>query len=202
MAGCQGIFQAHSTYGWLEKLWLEKLKQVASHDKCSGKVALEGDSIFSSLEDRGGEERVVIAAKGAAFLAYGSFSCICWTTHMETADEAVLAIVDQETVEDFCLLCESDVNDILELRIIMADSDQKIHEDGRVSDVLVVYTIFLVKQYPPLKGLKLALKTELKPCAKDPVHPVLLLILVLWRHFSFTLFIGLDSLAMIFPVVH
>ncbi|KAG5530880.1 hypothetical protein RHGRI_025734 [Rhododendron griersonianum] len=233
-----------STYGWLEKLWLEKLKQVASQDKCSGKVALEGDSIFSSFEDRGGEERVVIAAKGAAFLAYGSFSRICWTTHMEvvfakdpdalyhvqwevlkalmklalvvydledfiriayqeemnaerlelrdllssykvcvplesgsrdaifgcgygsldrlkllwltsifkTADEAVLAIVDQEeTMEDFCLLCESDVNDILEQRIIMADSDQKIHKDGRVSDVLVEWTIFLMKQYPPLK---------------------------------------------------
>ncbi|XP_058181602.1 uncharacterized protein LOC131300004 isoform X2 [Rhododendron vialii] len=70
----------------------------------------------------------------------------------KTADEAVLAIVDQEeTMEDFCLLCESDVNDILEQRIIMADSDQKIHEDGFVSDVLVEWTIFLMKQYPPLK---------------------------------------------------
>ncbi|KAF5944928.1 hypothetical protein HYC85_019005 [Camellia sinensis] len=37
------------------------------------------NSMFSSLKDRGGEDRVFTAAKGAAFLAHNSFSRISWT---------------------------------------------------------------------------------------------------------------------------
>ncbi|KAF5944489.1 hypothetical protein HYC85_018566 [Camellia sinensis] len=56
---------------------LEKIAKVASQEE-ERKDFLR-NSMFSSLKDRGGEDRVFTAAKGAAFLAHNSFSCISWT---------------------------------------------------------------------------------------------------------------------------
>ncbi|XP_028056840.1 uncharacterized protein LOC114260848 isoform X3 [Camellia sinensis] len=56
---------------------LEKIAKVASQEE-ERKDFLR-KSMFSSLKDRGGEDRVYTAAKGAAFLAHNSFSRISWT---------------------------------------------------------------------------------------------------------------------------
>ncbi|KAL7242345.1 hypothetical protein ACSBR1_014840 [Camellia fascicularis] len=56
---------------------LEKIAKVASQEE-ERKDFLR-KSMFSSLKDRGGEDRVFTAAKGAAFLAHNSFSRISWT---------------------------------------------------------------------------------------------------------------------------
>ncbi|KAH7840990.1 hypothetical protein Vadar_024243 [Vaccinium darrowii] len=201
--------------------WLESLKQIASQDKCSGKVASEADSMFSRLKDIEGEEQAVRAGKGAAFLAHKSFSSICWASHEEkvfskdpdalhrvqwevlkvlmmlalsvydmedftqnvhqeemnaerlkftkalfrlykTANEAILAIGKVEMVENFPLLYECDVNNILEQWRKQSDSHQNfpkvtmaerswMFEDARVSEVLTECAITLMKHYPPLK---------------------------------------------------
>ncbi|KAH7840452.1 hypothetical protein Vadar_017182 [Vaccinium darrowii] len=201
--------------------WLESLKQIASQDKCCGKVASEVDSMFSSLKDIEGEDQAVRAGKGAAFLAHKSFSRICWTSHEEkvfskdpdalhqvqwevlkvlmmlalsvydmedfihnvhqeelnaerrkftkalfrsykTANEAILAIGDGVIVENFPLLYECDVNNVLEQWRKQSDSHQNIlkvwmaehswmFEDTRVSEVLTECAITLMKHYPPLK---------------------------------------------------
>lgn len=186
--------------------WLESLKQIASQDKCSGKVASEVDSMFSRLKEIEGEEQAVRAGKGAAFLAHKSFSRICWASHEEkvfskdpdalhrvqwevlkvlmmlalsvydmedftqnvhqeelnaerlkftkalfcsykTANEAILATGKVEMVENFPLLYECDVNNILEQWRKQSDSHQNfpkvtmaerswMFEDARVSEVL------------------------------------------------------------------
>ncbi|XP_028071516.1 uncharacterized protein LOC114273898 isoform X3 [Camellia sinensis] len=64
---------------------LEKIAKVASQEE-ERKDFLR-KSMFSSLKDRGGEDRVYTAAKGAAFLAHNSFSRISWTI---VEDEAFL----------------------------------------------------------------------------------------------------------------
>ncbi|KAL7211701.1 hypothetical protein ACSBR2_014538 [Camellia fascicularis] len=56
---------------------LEKIAKVASQEE-ERKDFLR-NSMFSSLKDGGGEDRVFTAAKGAAFLAHNSFSRISWT---------------------------------------------------------------------------------------------------------------------------
>ncbi|KAL7211713.1 hypothetical protein ACSBR2_014550 [Camellia fascicularis] len=61
----------------IPKAMLEKIAKVASQEE-ERKDFLR-KSMFSSLKDRGGEDRVFTAAKGAAFLAHNSFSRISWT---------------------------------------------------------------------------------------------------------------------------
>ncbi|CAL5346130.1 unnamed protein product [Camellia sinensis] len=79
---------------------LEKIAKVASQEE-ERKDFLR-NSMFSSLKDRGGEDRVFTAAKGAAFLAHNSFSCISWTrVEDEVFSEDPDALTRAVGVEDF-----------------------------------------------------------------------------------------------------
>ncbi|CAL5412304.1 unnamed protein product [Camellia sinensis] len=79
---------------------LEKIAKVASQEE-ERKDFLR-NSMFSSLKDRGGEDRVFTAAKGAAFLAHNSFSCISWTrVEDEVFSEDPDALTHVQWEEDF-----------------------------------------------------------------------------------------------------
>ncbi|KAH7840591.1 hypothetical protein Vadar_018943 [Vaccinium darrowii] len=80
----------------------------------------------------------------------------------KTANEAILAIAKGEIVEDFPLLYECDVNNILEQWRKQSDSHQNMpkvwiaehswmFEDTHVSEVLTECAITLMKHYPPIK---------------------------------------------------
>ncbi|KAH7839188.1 hypothetical protein Vadar_000899 [Vaccinium darrowii] len=69
----------------------------------------------------------------------------------KTANEAILAIGKGEIVENFPLLYECDVNNILEKWRKQSDSHQNILKDTHVSEVLTECAITLMKHYPPLK---------------------------------------------------
>ncbi|CAL5430113.1 unnamed protein product [Camellia sinensis] len=86
--------------GGIPEAMLEKIAKVASQEE-ERKDFLR-KSMFSSLKDRGGEDRVYTAAKGAAFLAHNSFSRISWTrVEDEVFSEDPDALIHAQWEEDF-----------------------------------------------------------------------------------------------------
>lgn len=166
---------------------LEKIAKVASQEE-ERKDFLR-KLMFLSLKDRGGEDRVFTAAKGAAFLAHNSFSRISWTRvedEVFSEDPNALIHVQWEVLKALMILVLS-VYDM----------------DVRVSELLIQYTMIAMKQLRPLKrNYAMHLTMELTQEKCRGITNVLLL--EPWGCFDFlelhrleppVQFVGLDVLA-------
>ncbi|XP_028071517.1 uncharacterized protein LOC114273898 isoform X4 [Camellia sinensis] len=194
---------------------LEKIAKVASQEE-ERKDFLR-KSMFSSLKDRGGEDRVYTAAKGAAFLAHNSFSRISWTIVEDEAfleDPDALIHVQWEVLKALMILVLSvyDMEDFIRIAYeeeLNAERNKfmfdlfRLHKDVRVSELLIQCTVIVMKQFRPLKrNYAMHLMMELTQEKCRGITNVLLL--EPWGCFDFlelhrleppVQFVGLDVLA-------
>ncbi|XP_028056844.1 uncharacterized protein LOC114260848 isoform X6 [Camellia sinensis] len=194
---------------------LEKIAKVASQEE-ERKDFLR-KSMFSSLKDRGGEDRVYTAAKGAAFLAHNSFSRISWTRVEDEVfleDPDALIHVQWEVLKALMILVLSvyDMEDFIRIAYeeeLNAERNKfmfdlfRLHKDVRVSELLIQCTVIVMKQLRPLKrNYAMHLMMELTQEKCRGITDVLLL--EPWGCFDFlelhrleppVQFVGLDVLA-------